>query len=369
MVVHYESYIRARLLAGFFFKQNPKANTITTKMATENLSRHLKTESAIAFVKQQAEQGLKKYLGLSKISSPLALSENTGLNDDLNGVEQPVRFHARMAKGNPMVIIHSLAKWKRLRLMEYAVEAGKGILTDMQAIRPDEKYSPMHSIFVDQWDWEQHIGRKDRTLSFLHATVRKVYMALRETEQAVCNANRGISPLLPEKLHFIHAEKLLQQYPRRTAQERESAIAKKHLAVFISGIGAPLSNGKPHDTRAPDYDDWSSVNETGSIGLNGDLIFWNPVLKKAFEISSMGIRVDGAALHRQLLQSGCPEKARHPFHRMLLDGVLPPSIGGGIGQSRVCMYMLRKKHIGEVQVGIWPRGVKEKLAQNAVYLL
>lgn len=338
-------------------------------MATANFSGYLKTENDIAFVKQQAERALKKHLRLIKVASPMALLENTGLNDDLSGVEQPVRFSARMAEGNPVVIIHSLAKWKRLRLKEYAIEAGKGILTDMRAIRPDEKYSPMHSIFVDQWDWEQHIGQKDRTLSFLHATARKVYMALRETEQAVCNANRDIFPMLPEKLHFIHADELLRQYPFLTAQERESAVAKKHHAVFISGIGAPLSNGEPHDTRAPDYDDWSSVNETGSIGLNGDLIIWNPILGRAFEISSMGIRVDQTALARQLYQSGCPEKAQQPFHRMLLKSMLPHSIGGGIGQSRVCMYMLRKKHIGEVQVGIWPQGVREKMAQNSVYLL
>ncbi len=329
----------------------------------------LKTEKAIAFVKYSFEKALSRRLKLFRISSPIAVMENTGLNDELNGVERPVSFNTKWGNGSLAVIVHSLAKWKRLRLKEIGVKPGRGLLTDMRALRPEEDYSPIHSIYVDQWDWEKRIHPKYRTISYLRNVVHNIYGALKETEHRLCLEFPEITPLLPKSLRFIHAEELLQTYPDLTPKQRETAIAKKYGAVFINGIGAVLSSGEAHDGRAPDYDDWSTVNEEGSTGLNGDLILWSPVLNNAIEISSMGIRVDPAALQRQLHIRGCIEKSAYPFHRMLLQGKLPQSIGGGIGQSRLCMFMLRKTHIGEVQASIWPSGERERLASMGVHLL
>ncbi len=329
----------------------------------------LKTERAIALVKEKFEKELSGRLGLLKVSSPIAVMEKTGLNDELNGIEKPVNFRVRHTNGSPAVIVHSLAKWKRLRLKELEIPEGEGIVTDMRALRPEEDYTPLHSIYVDQWDWEQHISSSDRTLSCLRETVKRIYSALRETEEAVGRAIPGIEPILPKDIHFVHAEELLQRYPDLTPKQREAEIAREHGAVFITGIGGELSDGKPHDGRAPDYDDWSSFNEEGTLGLNGDIIVWNPVLEDAFEISSMGIRVSPESLKKQLEIRACPQKAAYPFHKLLIEGGLPQSIGGGIGQSRVCMFMLRKRHIGEVQVGIWPDGEKERLVSEGINLL
>ena len=328
----------------------------------------LKTEEAITLVKETFSKELAKQLNLVKVSSPIALLDGTGINDDLNGIERPVTFPIKTLQETKAVVVHSLAKWKRLRLKEFEIEPGKGILTDMRALRPDEDYSPLHSIYVDQWDWEQRIESEQRTLSFLKNTVIKIYEALKETEKIV-HQNYLDTPVLPEQITFIHAEELLQRYPALNVKQREAAIAKEYGAVFIIGIGGKLSNGELHDGRAADYDDWSTTNEAGFSGLNGDIILWHPVLQSAFEVSSMGIRVNKDSLLKQLKEKDCMERTKLPFHHMLLTEKLPQSIGGGIGQSRVCMFMLKKSHIGEVQVGIWPEEEKLKLASTGVTLL
>lgn len=332
-------------------------------------TRILETEKAIAFVKESFEKNLSSRLNLIKVSSPLAVMENTGLNDDLNGVEVPVSFELGWLNGQRAVIVHSLAKWKRMRLKELEMKPGTGIWTDMRALRPGESYSPLHSIYVDQWDWEQSMKPQDRNLAFLKNTVKELYEGLKATEKAICNRYPDIHPILPESIYFIHAEMLLRRYPELTPRQREANITRIHGAVFIIGIGSKLSNGEMHDGRAPDYDDWSSANDDGFFGLNGDIVFWNPILGDAIEISSMGIRVDAKTLRKQLLINKCKEKAELPFHQMLLNDELPQSIGGGIGQSRVCMFMLRKKHIGEVQVSIWPENEKALLREQGIFLL
>ena len=329
----------------------------------------LKTESAIAFVKSTFAQALSQQLQLLPVSAPIAVLDGTGINDDLNGVERPVSFPVRALGERKAVVVHSLAKWKRLRLQQLGIPTGQGILTDMRALRPDEDYTALHSIYVDQWDWEQRMEPTQRTIAFLKETVTKIYTALRTTEQAVHQLDPTITPILPETITFIHAEELLQRYPTLTVLERETEAAREYGAVFIIGIGGKLSHGEAHDGRAPDYDDWSTTTETGLAGLNGDIVLWHPVLGRAFEISSMGIRVDKAALERQLAERGCPERREFQFHQLLLTDQLPQSIGGGIGQSRVCMFMLRRRHIGEVQVSIWPEEERTRLAADGVTLL
>ncbi len=329
----------------------------------------LETEKAIEAVKQTFEQQLSKNLNLNKVSAPIAVLEHTGLNDELNGVERPVSFRIKALQNQRAVIVHSLAKWKRLRLKELEINRGQGILTDMKALRPDEDLSSIHSIFVDQWDWEKTISPADRNLTYLKATVVQIYEAIKTTEDSICLSEPDIRTLLPDQITFIHAEELLQRDPLLTPKDREKRICKEYGAVFIIGIGAPLSNGKPHDGRAPDYDDWSSENEEGFTGLNGDILCWHPLLKNAFELSSMGIRVDPGALDRQLELRACQEKAAYPFHQMLLRGALPESIGGGIGQSRMCMQLLQKAHIGEVQSGIWPENERERLCKQGICIL
>lgn len=329
----------------------------------------LKTEEAIGFVKDTFAKELARQLQLTKVSAPIAVLDGTGINDDLNGVERPVAFPIKALQEQKAVVVHSLAKWKRLRLTQLGIPAGRGILTDMRALRPDEDYSPIHSIYVDQWDWEKHIRPEQRTIPFLQETVRKIYEALRTTELRVAEEYADISPILPEQITFIHAEELLRRYPAMTVKERETEAAREYGAVFIIGIGGELSHGEIHDGRAPDYDDWSTETEAGRRGLNGDIVLWHPGLQSAFEVSSMGIRVDKTALRRQLAVRGCPERAELAFHKMLLEGQLTESIGGGIGQSRVTMFMLRKTHIGEVQVSIWPEAVRAELADAGVELL
>jgi aspartate--ammonia ligase len=320
----------------------------------------LKTEEAICFIKETFSRRLRHRLCLVNVSAPIAILDGTGINDDLNGVEKPVRFAVKGMEKNA-VIVQSLAKWKRVRLKEFNFPAGKGLLTDMRALRPDEVLDSIHSVYVDQWDWEKHISSSQRNLKYLKYTVESIYDVLKETEKDLAGAYPEYSPVLPSKIHFIHAEELLMEYPDLTPKQRETEISRKYGAVFIIGIGANLSNGEPHDGRAPDYDDWSTVNEDGFHGLNGDIILWNPVIKRAFEISSMGIRVDELAMEKQLELKDCTEKKSLLFHKMLLNKELPLSIGGGIGQSRVCMFFLKKRHIGEVQSSIWPAETKDEL--------
>lgn len=329
----------------------------------------LKTEVAISFVKDTFAQQLRNNLGLIPISSPLVVLDGTGINDDLNGIERPVAFPIKALQERKAVVVHSLAKWKRLRLKELELEVGEGILTDMRALRPDEDYTPIHSIYVDQWDWEKTISAEQRTFSFLQETVLKIYDALRFTEKQVERQYPDIKSVLPEEITFISSEELLQKYPTFTPKERENAIAKEHGAVFIYGIGGILSNGEAHDGRAADYDDWSTENGSGTNGLNGDILVWNPILNTAFELSSMGVRVDKTALERQLKIRNNAERAVLSFHKMLLNDELPEAIGGGIGQSRVCMFMLKKAHIGEVQVSIWDEQEKQSLQDKGIYLL
>jgi aspartate--ammonia ligase len=329
----------------------------------------LKTEEAISFVKETFAKELARQLQLTKVSSPLAVLDGTGINDDLNGIERPVSFPIKALAEQKAVVVHSLAKWKRLRLTQLGIPAGRGILTDMRALRPDEDYSPIHSIYVDQWDWEKHILPEQRTVPFLRETVSKIYEALRTTELRVAEEYPDIQPMLPEQITFIHAEELLQRYPALTVKQRETEAAREYGAVFIIGIGGELSHGEIHDGRAPDYDDWSTETEAGRRGLNGDIVLWHPGLQAAFEVSSMGIRVDSTALRHQLAVRGCPERAGLAFHKLLLEGGLTESIGGGIGQSRLTMFMLRKTHIGEVQVSIWPEAVRAELLGTGVALL
>lgn len=329
----------------------------------------LQTEEIIDFIKSDFGKRLAGNLNISRVSAPVIVADGTGINDDLNGVERPVRFPVKSLDERTAVIIQSLAKWKRMRLKYYQIEPGKGILTDMRALRPDEKLSPIHSIYVDQWDWEKHILSEQRTLAYLRSTVELIYKAIKATEEKVFDKYPWLVPQLPDSITFIHSEELLRLYPDLNPKQREYEAARKFGAVFITGIGNRLSNGEPHDGRAPDYDDWSSVNEEGYYGLNGDIIFWNPVLGSAFEISSMGIRVDPESMSRQLRICSCQERERLLFHRMLLDNQLPLSIGGGIGQSRLCMFLMKKVHIGEVQSSLWPDEVITLAAQKGIKLL
>ena len=329
----------------------------------------LKTEQAITFVKEIFSRKLTQALNLIPVSSPLVVLDGTGINDDLNGIERPVSFPIKSLNEQRAVVVHSLAKWKRVRLKELEIAKGEGILTDMRALRPDEDYTPIHSIYVDQWDWEKHIAPNDRTFNYLKQTVLKIYNALYETEREVELKYPHKKAILPANIHFISSEELLQKYPDFTPKERENAIAKEYGAVFIYGIGGELSNGFPHDGRAADYDDWSTINENQQTGLNGDILIWNPLINSAFELSSMGIRVDKKALLHQLQLRNSMDRAQLSFHNMLLNDELPECIGGGIGQSRVCMFMLKKVHIGEVQVSIWDDQQRERLADQEIFLL
>ena len=334
-----------------------------------NYLKTLETETAIEFIKDDFQRRLMKGLNLVKISSPIAVLDGTGINDDLNGIERPVSFPVKALSEQRAQVVHSLAKWKRVRISELGIGPGKGIITDMRALRPDEDYSNFHSVYVDQWDWEQTITAGQRGLRMLKDSVRIIYSALLSTEINTAVKFPGTTAVLPKEIKFIHSEELLKMYPLSSAKEREARAAKRYGAIFIIGIGGTLSNGEPHDGRAPDYDDWSTLNEDGYNGLNGDLIVWHPVLNCPLELSSMGIRVDAAALSNQLVINRCTERSNLFYHSLLLNGKLPSTIGGGIGQSRVCMFMLKKRHIGEVQVGIWSEEQRKKLAAEGVELL
>ena len=327
------------------------------------------TEKAIKAVKDMFQDNLSAQLALLRVTAPMVVLSGTGLNDDLNGVESPVAFPVRDMGGCQAEVVHSLAKWKRMKLAQMCVPQGRGIYTDMNALRPEEELDNIHSIYVDQWDWEKVIGKEQRNLDFLKKTVRRIYEAIKVTENKLYVEFPQIEPMLPEDIFFIHAEQLLQMYPGMSAKERENAVAKEHKAVFVIGIGGKLSDGHPHDGRAADYDDWSSVNEDGFEGLNGDMLLWNPVLQSAFEVSSMGIRVDADALKRQLEMRGESDKAGLLYHKMLLEDRLPLTIGGGIGQSRLCMFLLRKAHIGEIQSSLWPEDMRVRCHEAGIDLV
>ena len=327
------------------------------------------TEKAIKAVKDMFQENLSAQLALLRVTAPMVVMSGTGLNDDLNGVERPVTFPVKDMDDARAEVVHSLAKWKRVKLAQMEVKPGRGIYTDMNALRPDEELDNIHSIYVDQWDWERVITPEERSLDYLKRTVRRIYEAIKVTENKLYVEFPQIEPMLPEDVYFIHAEELLNKYPGMSAKERENAVVREHKAVFVIGIGAPLHDGKSHDGRAADYDDWSTVNEDGYMGLNGDLLLWNPVLENAFEVSSMGIRVDEDALRRQLSLRGEEWKSDLMYHRMLLNGELPLTIGGGIGQSRLCMYLLRKAHIGEIQSGVWPEEMRSICRQHGIRLV
>ena len=328
----------------------------------------IETEKEIKLIKDFFQINLAETLNLKRITAPLFVKAGTGINDDLTGVEQPISFNIKNMSNTKAEIVQSLAKWKRLTLAFLKIKEGEGIYTDMNAIRPDETLDNLHSLYVDQWDWERVISKKERNLGFLKSIVKRIYLVLKKTEHFVYTHYPEIKPILPEEIFFIHSKELERRYPELSPVEREDAICKECGAVFIIGIGAPLNNGHPHDGRAPDYDDWTTPTEKG-LGLNGDIIIWYPVLKKAFEISSMGIRVDQQALVKQLEITGTMERKELYFHKKLLRGELPLCIGGGIGQSRLCMFFLRKAHIGEIQSSIWPNEIIEECQKNKIFLL
>ncbi len=327
------------------------------------------TEKAIKFIKDQFQLQLSSELKLRRVTAPMIVMKGTGLNDDLNGIERPVAFPIKGLSDQTAEVVHSLAKWKRYMLGELQIPIGKGLYTDMNALRPDEDFTNIHSIYVDQWDWEKSISKEERKLDYLIRTVKQIYSSLKRTEYILSEYYPGLQPQLPEEIHIVHAEDLLAQYPELSPKERETTVTKEFKAVFIIGIGGVLANGEPHDGRAPDYDDWTTPTKNGYCGLNGDILLWNPVLEQAFEISSMGIRVDESALLKQLEIKGEEKRKELMFHKKLLAGELPYSIGGGIGQSRLCMYLMRKAHIGEVQSSIWPEELRDTCNKSGIIFL
>lgn len=318
------------------------------------------TEKAIKAVKDMFQTNLSAQLTLLRVTAPMVVLTGMGLNDDLNGVERPVSFPVKGMDERKAEVVHSLAKWKRVKLSQMDVPVGRGIYTDMNALRPDEELDNIHSIYVDQWDWERVISREDRNIDFLKKIVKRIYEAIKVTENKLYVEFPQIVPMLPEDILFITSEELLQMFPGLSPKERENEICRLHKAVFIIGIGCELSDGTLHDSRAADYDDWS---------LNGDLLLWNPILESAFEISSMGIRVDEETLKSQLAARGQEWKEELYYHKKLLSGELPCTIGGGIGQSRLCMYLLRKAHIGEIQSAIWPEEMYQACHKNGIDLI
>ena len=327
------------------------------------------TEKAIKAVKDMFQINLSAQLALLRVTAPMVVMTGMGLNDDLNGVERPVSFPVKGMEERRAEVVHSLAKWKRVKLAQLDVPAGRGIYTDMNALRPDEDLDNIHSIYVDQWDWERVINASDRNVEFLKKVVRRIYEAVKVTENKLYVEFPQITPMLPEEILFVHSEELLKMFPNLTPKERENEICRIHKAVFVIGIGCKLSDGTVHDSRAADYDDWSTPNEDGYCGLNGDLLLWNPILESAFEISSMGIRVDEKALERQLEEKGQNWKKELYYHKKLLSGELPYTRGGGIGQSRLCMFLLRKAHIGEIQSSVWPEEMYSECHERGIDLI
>ena len=327
------------------------------------------TEQAIKNIKDFFLQSLSTELRLRRVTAPLFVLRGLGMNDDLNGVERAVNFPIKDMDEARAEVVHSLAKWKRNTLAEYKIDNGFGIVTDMNAIRADEELDNIHSLYVDQWDWERVMSKGERNIKFLKRIVNKIYSAILRTEFYICETYPSIKHFLPEDVFFIHSEQLRQMYPDLSPKEREDEICRKHGAVFIMGIGGKLGDGKEHDLRAPDYDDWTTENEEGFKGLNGDLLVWYPVLNRAMELSSMGIRVDPESLLRQLKMTNKEERVSLYFHKRLLEGELPLSIGGGIGQSRLCMVLLHKAHIGETQSSIWPAEMRKRCADSGIQLI
>lgn len=319
----------------------------------------IETQKAIKFIKDGFQRKLADALNLTRVSAPLFVMQNTGLNDDLNGVERKVEFDAKDIQGQ-IQIVQSLAKWKRNALHNYGFQVGEGLYTDMNAIRRDEDLDNLHSIYVDQWDWERIINKENRNLEFLFDIVRRIYAVLKLEEREVNDKYCCFSEKLPEEITFISTSELEEKYPNLTRKERENEITKIHKAVFLYQIGWPLKDGKPHDGRAADYDDWN---------MNGDILFYNPVMNRAFEISSMGIRVDETSIQKQLRAKGEDVKLFSPYTQNIIQKVLPYTIGGGIGQSRLCMFYLEKAHIGEVQPSLWSDEDKEELLKQGIKLL
>lgn len=326
-------------------------------------------ETAIKDIKDFFERELAAALGLVRVTAPVAVRSGLGINDDLNGVEQPVRFAVKGDGNAEVEIVQSLAKWKRLALAEYGFTVGEGLYTDMNAIRPDETIDELHSIYVDQWDWEKVIAPDQRDLDTLYSTVRAIYDCVCRTEFHVASVYSHIRPILPERIFFITAEELQTRWPDLEPKERENLACAEHKAVFVTGIGGSLPDGRIHDGRAPDYDDWTTPNSAGGRGLNGDILIWNPVLERAFEISSMGIRVNPETLQEQLKIRKLEERLALDFHRRLLADELPQTMGGGIGQSRLCMFFLRAAHVGEVACGVWPDSMRAACRAKNVTLL
>jgi aspartate--ammonia ligase len=327
------------------------------------------TERAIRQIKEFFQVNLAFELNLIRVTAPIFVQAGTGINDNLNGVERPVSFPVKALAEARAEIVQSLAKWKRLCLADLDLEPGEGIYTDMNAIRPDEGLDNLHSLYVDQWDWEQVITAEQRDLDYLKTAVRRIYDVVQRTEKYVSHLYPAIEPVLPETITFMHSEDLLARYPDKDPKAREEAACREYGAVFLIGIGAELSDGRPHDGRAPDYDDWSTPTRNGCRGLNGDILLHYPVLDCAYELSSMGIRVDAETLRRQLSMSDNDDRRELYFHRRLLDGELPLSIGGGIGQSRLCMFYLRKAHIGEIQASLWPPAMIATCGEHGIDLL
>lgn len=321
----------------------------------------IETEIAIKKVKDFFENKLAETLNLTRVSAPLFLENSSGLNDNLNGIERPVSFDMLAIKDSEIEIVHSLAKWKRFALHRYNFQPGYGLYTDMNAIRRDEELDNLHSIYVDQWDWEKVITKEERTVDTLKSTVKKIFSVFKATEDFVSKQYPSIEEnILPQEITFITSQELEDLYPNLTPKERENAICKKYKAVFIQGIGDILKSGEKHDGRSPDYDDWT---------LNGDILFYDPLFDSAIELSSMGIRVDKEALISQLKKANCEDRCTLLFHKALLEDKLPLTMGGGIGQSRICMYFLRKAHIGEVQASIWDEYTHKKCEEAGIELL
>jgi aspartate--ammonia ligase len=327
------------------------------------------TEKAIKLVKDFFEANLSSELRLRRVTAPLFVLKGTGVNDDLNGTENKVSFQIKDMNEQTAEIVNSLAKWKRMMLTDYNIPNGYGLYTDMNAVRPDEVLDNIHSLYVDQWDWERNMSENERNIDFLKFIVRKIFNVLKRTEYLVYETYPQIKPMLPDDITFVHSEELLDMYPKLSVKERETEFTKKHGAIFVIGIGGKLKNGEPHDGRAPDYDDWVTDTVNGYKGLNGDIIIWNPILENAFEISSMGIRVNKESLLKQLALSGNENRKELMFHKRLINGELPQSVGGGLGQSRICMYYLRKAHIGEIQSTIWPEEMVADCKKNNIVLI
>lgn len=344
-------------------------NTITIP-ATYHADLNLHdTQIAIKTVKDFFQQTLSQKLNLLRVSAPTFVAPESGLNDNLNGVERPVSFDIKAIEGSNAEIVHSLAKWKRYALKKYGFSHGEGLYTDMVAIRRDEDLDNIHSVYVDQWDWEKIISKEERSIETLKETVRTIYSVLRKTEKYMAVQYDYIEEILPKDIFFITTQELLDMYPDCTPKEREYRITREKGAVFLMKVGKTLTNGERHDGRAPDYDDYTTEGLNGLPGLNGDLLLWDNVLQRSIELSSMGIRVDKEALQRQLKQEGEEKRLELYFHKRLMNDTLPLSIGGGIGQSRLCMFYLRKAHIGEIQASIWPEDMREECKEHNIYLI